>query len=417
MRHLFLFLLFATSFSVVSQKITDTIHSQKLKEKREITINLPESYNKSSTKKYPILILLDGDYLLDPFQGALNYGAYWDDLPEVIIVGINQNKNDERTSDCNVDKETGLPEGKGENFFEFIGLELLPYIQKKYRISPFKIIAGHDTTAGFLNFYLYKDQPLFDAYISLSPELAPGMEEQIPDRLSLISRPIFYYHSTADGDVKKMQKRIQQLDSVAKTIKKPTLNYQFDEFKGASHYSLVLHSIPSALYQFFAVYQPISIVEFNEKIATLPSGYTDYLDKKYQAIEKILGIKMPIRINDFKAIEAAILKNKDYNDFDALSILSRKSYPKSMMADYQLAMMFEKKGDNKNAAKYYMAAYQKEEIGALTKDIMLEKADILKKTFAKKGKGKETEEPVTDPPAEQSTDQPAEPIQEEKKPE
>jgi predicted alpha/beta superfamily hydrolase len=399
------------------KKITDTINSQRLKEKREITISLPASYEKNKTKKYPILVLLDGDYLLDPFQGVLSYGAYWDDLPEVIIVGISQNKNNERESDCSFDKDTGLPEGKGEDFFEFIGLELMPYIQKNFRTAPFKIIAGHDTTAGFLNFYLYKDQPLFDAYISLSPELAPGMEEQIPERLSLINQPIFYYQSTADGDLKKMQGRMKQLDSVAKLIKKPTLNYQFDEFKGASHYSLVLHSIPSALYQFFSVYQPISVIEFNEKIATLPSGYTDYLEKKYDMIEKILGIKMPIRINDFKAIEAAILKNKDYNDFDALSILARKSYPKSMLADYELAMMFEKKGDNKNAVRYYLAAFQKEEIGNLTKDMMIDKSDAIKRTMPKKGKkGKEVEEPIVEPTPEQPTEAPTETPKEEKKP-
>ena len=86
----------------------------------------------------------------------------------------------------------GLPAEKGEKFFEFIGLELVPYIQKKYRTSPFRIIAGHDITAGFLNLFLYKDQPLFSGYISLSPELAPGMEEQIPERLNLINQQIFY---------------------------------------------------------------------------------------------------------------------------------------------------------------------------------------------------------------------------------
>ncbi|UPT71807.1 MAG: hypothetical protein M0D53_05725 [Flavobacterium sp. JAD_PAG50586_2] len=81
------------------------------------------------------------------------------------------------------------------------------------------MIAGLDTTAGFLNLYLYKDNPVFDAYISMSPELPMGMEEQIPDRLSAIQKPIFYYHSTADGDVKKMRNRIIALDEVAKKFK------------------------------------------------------------------------------------------------------------------------------------------------------------------------------------------------------
>lgn len=397
MKNLFLVFLFSISFQSYSQKITDTIVSQKLKEDREFIVSLPESYAKNKTKKYPVLILLDGDYLLDPFQGALNYGTYWDDLPEVIIVGITQNKKEERYSDCTFDSETGLLEGKGERFFEFIGLELLPYIEKTYRIAPFKIIAGHDVTAGFLNYYLYKDQPLFDAYISLSPELPTRMEEIIPQRLSAINQPIFYYQATADGDMKNAKKRIIQLDSAIATIKKPNLNYLFDNFKGASHYSLVLHAIPNALYQFFGIYQPISVTEFNEKIAILPSGYVDYLIKKYDVIEKSFAIKMPIRINDFKAIEAAILKNKAYNELDALSNLAQKNYPKSMLADYELGLMFEKNGDNKKALKYYQTAYQKDEIGNLTKDMMLNKVDDLKKGFTKNGKEIKSETPMPEP--------------------
>jgi hypothetical protein len=165
MKKLVLLLLLVGSFNLYSQKISEEVFSPKLNEKREITIGLPASYLKNPTKKYPLLVLLDGDYLFDPFQGALNYGAYWDDLPEVIIVGINQNKNNERATDCTIDETTGLPDEKGNNFFEFIGMELVAYMEKKYRVSPFKMIAGHDTTAGFLNFYLYKEKPLFDAYI------------------------------------------------------------------------------------------------------------------------------------------------------------------------------------------------------------------------------------------------------------
>jgi hypothetical protein len=212
----------------------------------------------------------------------------------------------------------------------------------------------------------------------MSPELATAMEQNISDRFNVIEQPIYYYQSTADGDVKKMQARIKGLDSALKNITKPTINYKFDEFKGTSHYSLVLHSIPNALYQFFSVYQPISTAEFSEKIAVLPSGYVDYLINKYSVLEKTLNIKMPIRINDFKAIEAAILKNKAYAEFDKLADLARKTYPKTMLSDYHMGMMYEKTGEIKKAAKAYQTAYQKEEIGNLTKDMMLDKADELK---------------------------------------
>ena len=398
MKRNILFLFFICSNAVFSQKVTDTITSKKLNEDREITIGLPPSYDKHPNQKYPVLVLLDGDFLFDAFQGALSYGNYWDDLPEVIIVGITQNKKNERETDCAVDETNGLPTEKGEQFFEFIGMELLPYIEKKYRTAPFKMIAGLDTTAGFLNCYLYKDNPTFDAYISMSPELPTGMEEQIPDRLAAIQKPIFYYHSSADGDVKKMRNRILALDEAAKKINKPTLNYRFDDFKGASHYSLVLNSIPSALYQIFSVYQPISTTEFNEKIAVLPSGYVDYLAQKYDMIEKSFALKLPIRLNDFKAIEAAILKNKAYNEFDKLAQLAKKNYPKSMLADYEMGQMYEKTGENAKAVKSYMLAFQREEIGDLTKDMMMERADELKKSLPKKGKNGKAEPTAEETP-------------------
>ncbi len=419
MKKLLLLVILICSNSTFSQKrITDTISSKKLNENREITIGLPPSYAKNSKQSYPILLLLDGDFLFDPFQGALSYGYYWDDLPEVIIVGISQNKNNERETDCATEATTGLPEEKGEKFFEFIGMELIPYIQKNFRTAPFKIVAGLDTTAGFLNCYLYKENPVFDAYISMSPELPTGMEEQIPDRLAAIQKPIFYYHSTAEGDVKKMRTRIMAMDEAIKKVNNPKLNYRFEDFKGASHYSMVLNSIPSALYQIFAVYQPISITEFQEKIATLPSGYVDYLANKYDVLEKSLGLKVQVRLNDFKAIEAAIIKNQAYNEFDQLSQLARKNYPKAMLADYEMGQMYEKKGDNARAVKSYLAAFQKEEIGDLTKDMMMERAEALKVNLPKKGK-KGKEEPVVEEtsPAEAPADTPpAETPTEDKKP-
>ncbi|MBC8883539.1 alpha/beta hydrolase [Flavobacterium piscinae] len=366
------------ALSGYAQKTVETFSSQKLGGDRDIYITLPPSYEKDNNQKFPLLLVLDGEYLFEPFQGALKFGNYWDDLPEVILVGISQNKQEERYADSEYDEESGLPIETGANFFDFIGTELMPYLQKTYRVAPFKIIAGHDTTAGFINFFLYKDNPIFDAFISLSPELALDMENRIPERLNAIAKPIYYYQSTADGDLKKIQKQTKELDEKVKVIQKETLNYKFDEFIGASHYSLVLHSIPNALYQFFAVYQPITTNEFNDKIVKLEYGYVEYLKEKYNTLEKTLNIQMPIRLNDFRAIEAAIVKNKMYNEFDELAILADKHYGKSMLSDYYMAQMYERKEDYKRAQKKYLSAFQKEPIGELTKDMMYDKSEEMK---------------------------------------
>jgi predicted alpha/beta superfamily hydrolase len=386
MKHLLIVLVCILPFICFSQVKTISYNSDKLEEKREIYISLPKSYEKNPTKRYPLLLILDADYLLNPFEETLKYGAYWDDLPEVIIVGISQNAKDQRLSDCGLDVVTGMPDGKSVDFFDFISLELMPFIQHDYRTTNFKIIAGHDITAAFSNFFLYKENSLFNAYISLSPELPVDMENVLPDILASTKQPLFYYLSTADGDEKKMQNRIHILDTKIQAIQNPNINYKFESFKEASHFSLVLHSVPTALYRIFEAAQPISTTEYTTKIVTLKEGYVDYLKNKYDIIENSFGNKNPIRINDFKAIEAAILENKDYNELDALAIIADKSYPKSMLGDYFLATMFEYKGDNPRAVRYYMSGFNKEEIADITKDMMFAKAEELKKTFAKKPK-------------------------------
>lgn len=382
--------------SSFAQFSVDTIHSPILGTDRVFKISVPESYTKNTDRKYPILLVLDGDYLFEPFLGALTYGSYFNELPETIVVGIKQDFRTERQADTRTDAETGLPAEGGAKFFEFIGSELMPALEKKYRLAPFRIIAGHDITAGFMNLFLYKDNPIFNAYLSLSPEMGTEMEVRVPTRLAAMKKPVFYYQALADGDLKSSQELIRLLDSNIKMVKNDNLYYRFDEFTGASHYSMVLSAIPNALFHLFSAYKAITPTEYQEKIATMPGNYTSYLTKKYEIIEKYYGMKMPIRYTDFKAIEAAILKNKAYKEFEDLAAVAKKQYPKSMLSQYHMAMYYEKTGDMKKAAKAYQSAFTLEEIGDLTKDSMLQRADELKYAVSRNPKAETPAGTVTE---------------------
>lgn len=390
------------SISAFSQKIAEKIQSKKLNGERNFTVITPGSYESDPTKKYPVLVLLDGEYLADPFSGILKYGNYWDDLPEMIIVAIDQNYGETRFNDSNYSEEDGLPADSGAKFFEFIGFELLPYVQQKYRTLPFRMIAGHDTTAGFLNFYLYKDDPIFNAFISISPEMAPQMTDRIAERLSKIQKPIFYYQATSKADLEEIQENTKKLDDFVKEIKNPNVTYRYDVFQNTSHYSLVAEAIPSAFYFVFNGYQPISKLEFNEKILKLDNGYAQYLIDKYDNIEKKIGLKIQPRYSDFKAIEAAILKNKAYSELEILGDYADKQYPKTMLGTYHRGLFFEKTGNYKRAAKEYQNAYTKLEIGDLTKNYILDRAETLK---GKKDEPKEEEVPA-ETPTETPTEEP-----------
>ncbi len=375
-KKLFLLFILITSISF-SQRITESIQSKKLNETREFTVSLPPNYEFDVDKKYPILVLLDGEYLLNPFEGNLKYGNYWDDLPGMIIVAVNQNYGETRFKDSEYD-ENGLPSKTGASFFEFIGFELLPYIEGKYRTQPFRVIAGHDTTAGFLNFYLYKDDPIFNGYISIAPEMARGMEKRIADRLATIKTPVFYYQATADGDMKEINEAAFELDGNINLIPNKNFNYRLDKFKETTHYSLVPLAISRALYFIFDGYQPISMLEFQEKIVALDKGYTQYLITKYDNLEKKLGLKIKPRLSDFKAIEAAILKNKAYFELQELGKYADKNYPKTTLGTYHQALYYEKSGEFKKAVKEYKKGFSLNEIREITKSFMLNKADSLK---------------------------------------
>lgn len=392
-------IIFLFSFFLFAQKNTETLETKKLGT-RTFTVVTPPSYETNPEKSYPTLLVLDGEYLLDPFEGILKYGAYWDDLPEMIIIAVNQNYGETRFADSEFD-DAGFPSGNGANFFEFIGQELYPYVDKKYRTIPFRMIAGHDTTAGFLNFYLYKDNPIFNAYISLAPEMAPEMEKRIAKRLTKITKPIFYYQATGEGDLKEINEKAAELDANIKAIPNATFKYQNDAFKGASHYSLVAKAVPNAIYFIFDGYQPISMVEFQDKILKLDSGYTDYLIAKYDELEKRFGFKMKPRLSDFKAIEAAILKNKAYNELQPLADFADKHYPKTILGTYHQALYFEKTGNYKKAVKTYQRAFTLEPIRELTKDFMLNRAEALKGKDDKPTEDVPAEAPAEETPTEE----------------
>jgi hypothetical protein len=86
-----------------------------------------------------------------------------------------------------------------------------------------------------------------------------------------------------------------------------------------------------------------------------------------------------------------------------------------MLADYHMAQMYEKKGDNARAVKSYLAAFQQEEVGDLTKDMMIERADELKKSLPKKGQKGQKETPVEEVPTDAPIETPSETPTEEKK--
>ncbi len=361
-----------------SQAIYESFRSIKLDQSRELKIQLPRNYKKNVDKTYPLIIVLDGDYLFEPVAGNVDYFSYWEDMPESIVVGINQRKT--RDSDIEYDQAEYLPTLKGAEFFEFIGQELVPYLNQTYRTAPLQIIVGHDRTANFINYFLFKDNPIFHGYICLSPELAPPMIERITTKLSS-SADIWYYLATATNDADRIKKDVRDFNDRMQEVDNPNVHFFFDDFDESSHYTLVGRGIPRALETMFEMYRPITKKTYKEVLLPLETSTYDYLVDMYKTTEQLYGIKRQIRINDFIAVSTAIEKNEKWEELEPLGRLANKEHSEKMLGYYYLGMFYEQTGEPKKAMRAYENGFQLEEVAFLTKDYMLDKVNKIKEDF------------------------------------
>jgi predicted alpha/beta superfamily hydrolase len=376
----YILLLTALSLGLLSsaQTTQEIFESFKLQERRDVQYYFPEDLD--DTKKYPLILVLDAEYLFDQVVATSKFYSRFHGAPESIVVGINQSKNNIRLDDCAFDSETGLPNEKAKKFFEFLGMEIIPYLDLNYSTAPFKMIVGYDISANFQNYWLFKDNSLFNAYISISPTLAPEMENRVPNRLGVFDKQIFY-QLIISGEKTKSTETILAMDKGIKAIEKDNLHYFFDHYEDADGISVATYGIGKAFDNIFSMFKPISPDEYRTQILTSEEPVFNYLESKYQGIEDLFGFSKPVALNDIMAIYAGSRKKEDFESLKSLSDLCKKQYPKTMLGFYFEAEYYEQTGEPKKALKTFEKAFLMEEIDFLTKDLALEKIDALKADF------------------------------------
>ena len=372
-KYIFLLLIFTTQ--LFCQTKYEFIDSDRLGQ-RELKIQLPRNYNENLEQFYPLIVTLDGDYLFEVVSGNVDYMSYWDDMPDAIVVGINQESTKE--DDLYISDEDYFPIRGGAKFYEFLGAELVPYLIEKYRVGIFKILVGHGDSANFINFFAFKKDPLFQAYISISPSFSPFMEDNLFQLISSNKASIFYYLSTSEEDFKDNRKNILNLNTRVQDIKLETTTYKFDDFKTDSHYSLVTNSIPSALNHIFSIYKPISRNEYKNELLKIDYSPVKYLENKYRKIKDLFGIEKQILLNDFRAVNATIIKKKNMDYYKDLSKLAKDNYPDTLLSNLYIGRYYESTGNYKKAIKAYQEAFVYDEIDGITKEELLDRAEKLK---------------------------------------
>ncbi|APH06894.1 alpha/beta hydrolase [Bacillus weihaiensis] len=147
------------------EKITVDIPA--FNEKRDVTIYLPSSYTKETTKRYEVLYFQDGQNVFhdhEAFQGvSLDLKSYLDKNEfELIVVAIDVNSDERLHHYCPWENGEwsrevfGLTEttgGKGHSYVEFLVNSLKPLIDNKYRTIKTKSSIAGISLGGAISVY------------------------------------------------------------------------------------------------------------------------------------------------------------------------------------------------------------------------------------------------------------------------
>jgi predicted alpha/beta superfamily hydrolase len=173
--------LLVISSAAIAQQVTGTVKTLTLKstvlgEDRVVLVRTPPGYE-TSKLSYPVLYMTDGDAHLAHTSGTVQFLAQNGRMSELIVVGVT---NTDRTRDLTPAKSTNKnaagevqfpTAGGADNFLKFFETELIPVIEKDYRVQPYRILAGHSLGGLFAIHAMMAKPGLFNSFVAVSPSL------------------------------------------------------------------------------------------------------------------------------------------------------------------------------------------------------------------------------------------------------
>ena len=154
------------------------INSAVLGEERTILVRVPAGYETNKVR-YPVLYMTDGNAHINHTGSTVEFLARNGRMSEMIVVGITNTDRTRDLSPTHVTTTVGggntalqFPtSGGADKFLKFIETELIPDIEKRYRVQPYRILAGHSLGGMFAVYTMVSKPELFNAYVAVSPAL------------------------------------------------------------------------------------------------------------------------------------------------------------------------------------------------------------------------------------------------------
>lgn len=339
---------------------TLTVKSDVLGEERPILVRTPRGYE-AGNQRYPVLYLLDGDTHIAHTSATVEFLARNGRMSELIVVGI---PNTDRTRDLSPTHistagATGAPQfptsGGGDKFLKFIETELMPQIEKNYRVHPYRILAGHSLGGLFVVHAMISRPELFNAYIAVSPAL--GWDNQV-----VVKRAEDFFKTRKEGtktlyfslgNEPGLEDAYHQFKQVMTRQQSKGFDWEAQEFADEDHGSVVLRSHYAALRKIYSDWRIPQDPNTGQVAVDLKGA-----DEHYKKLSEKFGYNLGTPELLINQIGYQMLFADRPDDAIATFKANVERYPDSANVYDSLAEAYERGGHADLAAPLYEKAWQ-----------------------------------------------------------
>ena len=352
MRCIFLIIALGLQQGLMAQSKNDVsqlmLYSEHLDEQRLLQISLPVDYQ-VSRKKYPVLYLLDGEYIFEYGKGLIDFLSNpFGYIPKIILVSI-PNTDRHRDLFVTLNEEDGYT-----NFIDFLEHEVMVLINEKYRSNGFNMIYGWSSASSISTYLLASRPDLFDGYIESGTGIGNRFAEFLSNSLTAHDYTNKYLYANTEGA--KYLNTIGEGPRVAgfkkfanliREINPDGLSWKFQVEEQMNHVQVMTKALESGLQFIFQDYYiPDSITILGAESVL---SYYRKIDHNYD-----FNVEIPVGA----VIEAALVLLQEDKIDECEKLLERglEIHPKSADLLAAWAELYEYKGDNAGAANFYKRA-------------------------------------------------------------
>jgi predicted alpha/beta superfamily hydrolase len=221
------------------------IHSRVLDEDRPLFVALPPDYEIGNP--HPVLYVMDGRTSFLPAVSVCNFLAKAGRMPSVIVVAVlNTNRNRDFTP---VSTKGWTYSGGGDKFLDFMQNELIPFIDKEYRTTRFRIFSGHSLCGMFAVHVLTQRPGLFDDILAMSPAVGYENEYTLDQLEKLLKQP---YPTSLQlfislGNEPGYTKSLNRLTDLLKLDSAHSIQWKYREYPELTHGTIPFKSFYDGL--------------------------------------------------------------------------------------------------------------------------------------------------------------------------